>query len=259
MTTNPIGSVKEQAKRWASGRSAKADEPQRETRNVRDLKILGRLSRSTFAQTKDGRELKLRGPIMAHELERAGPDAILVTQPVRASDGRPRTDIYLATVVEPGTFAKLSKQKQYKPKERARGPVDGLLELRRPAARQFVRLAPDDQSDKGIIMGALSKRPLSLWTDSRSTPATVRRLIEVVNAAGGNLRRHGGHTLADWTHVGQWRALLIAAWPLVDAHMAGTPLRCQYEHAGEAPPADTLDLAGGPVCNACVGWEPDAA
>lgn len=262
MTTNTLPSVKEQVKRWAGGRTAKdaPDKPQRETFAARDLMILGHVGRSTFARTKDGRELRLRGPVMAYQLERAPADAILVSQPVRAADGRVRTDTYLATVQESGTYARLAARKTYRgPKARPAAPIDGLAELRTPDKRRLVQLVPeDDGSPEAIIKGALSKRPGQLWTDSRNAPATVGRLIEVANADGANLRRHNGYTLADWTNVRRWRALLVAAWPLVDAYMAGKPLRCAYEHEGTAPLADTFDLVGTPTCNACVGWEPDA-
>ena len=259
MPTSSIPSVKEQARNWTGGRAKAPAPPQRETLDARNLNILGNLARSTFATTSDGRELRLRGPAMPHAIEEAPPDAVLVYQQVRTSDGRTRTDTYVGNVVPSGEYAKLGRRKVYTgPKERRPGPLDGLAELRKPADRKFVRLGPDDGSPMGIVMGALSKRPMLLWTDSSSTPMTVRRLIEVANAEGARLRNYNGHTLADWTHVRRWRPLLIAAWPLVDAYLAGTPLLCAYEHA-DAPVADTLDPAGIPVCNACVGWEPDAA
>ena len=259
MTTIP--GVREQVRRWTGGGSAKdAEAPQRETIDVGKLKILGIVGRSTFATAPDGRELRLKGPAMPHAIDEAAADVILVRRTTRAADGRPRVDVFLATVVEAGTFDKLQRRKVYRgPKQRRPGPLDGLAELRRPADRKPVRLAPDDDSPQGIIMGALSKRPLLLMTDSSPTPMTVRRLIEVANAVGANLRHLDGFSLADWTHAGRWRPLLVAAWPLVDAHLAGMPLRCAYEHKGEVPLADTLDPAGVPVCNACVGWEPDAA
>ena len=261
MTTTIIPTVKEQARRFSSARSKKAtDEPGRETLDSRDLSILGRVGRSVFARTKDGRELKVRGPARPDQLDQAPANAVLVRQLARAADGRPRTDVYIGTMVEPGTFEKLQRKKTYRPKERRPGPLDGLAELRKPDDRRYVQLVPDDDgSPKAIIMGALSKRPGQLWTDSRPMPMTVRRLIEVANADGANLRHLDGFSLADWTHAGRWRPLLVAAWPLVDAHLAGMPLRCAYEHENEAPLADTLDPAGVPVCNACVGWEPDAA
>ena len=259
MTTTTLPSVREQVRGWTDRRSD-TETPQRETLDARNLKILGSVARSTFVTTPEGRELRLRGPAMPHAIEEAPADAILVRQPVRSADGRQRLDIFIASVVEPGTFAKLSRQKRYRgPKERRPGPLDGLAEMRRPANRKLVQLAADDDSPMGIIKGALSKRPMSLWTDSRNAPATVRKLIEVANAAGANLRHLDGYSLADWTHAGHWRALLIAAWPLVDAHLAGMPLRCACEHEAEAPLADTLDPVGTPTCNACVGWEPDAA
>ena len=256
-----IPTVKEQARRWASGRTDKAtDKPGRETIDTRNLKVLGRIGRSSFATTQDKRELKVKGPARPEQIEQAAADAVLVRQPVRSDDGRTRTDTYIGTVVEPGTFEKLQRRKVYRgPKERRPGPVDGLAELRTPAARQIVTLdTNDDGSPEADIMGALSKRPLLMMTDSRATPMTVRRLIEVANAEGANVRRHHGHALADWTHAGRWRPLLVALWPLIEPTLAGAPPPCSYEHA-DAPVADTLDPAGVPVCNACVGWEPDAA
>ena len=261
MTTTTLPSVREQVRGWTDRRSEKgAATPQRETLDARKLKILGSVARSTFATTPDARELRLRGPVRPHRIEEADASVILVTTQVRGADGNVRTDAFLGSVVEPGTFARLAKRKTYSgPKERRPGPLDGLAELRRPADRKPVHLGPDDGSPQGIIMGALSKRPMLLWTDSRSTPMTVRRLIEVANAEGANLRYHNGHALADWNKVNRSRPLLIALWPLVEPTLAGTPLPCAYEHDKKAPPADTLDPAGVPVCNACVGWEPDAA
>ena len=252
-----LPSVKEQIERF--GRSAKATEsPGRETIDARDLKVLGTVGRSSFA-THGDREFKLKGPARPEQIEQAPADAILVHQPVRAADGRTRVDVFLATVEPSGTFERLQRRKTYRPKERRPGPLDGLAELRTPADRVPVQLGRSVANvDHDIILGGLSKQPMMLWTDSRNAPATVRRLIELVNGEGGNLRRHNGHTLADWTHVRRHRALLVAAWPLVDAHLAGTPLRCAYEHA-DAPVADTLDPAGNPLCNACAGWTPDAA
>jgi hypothetical protein len=63
--TATIPNVKQQLKNWSSGRSAKdAEAPQRETLDARKLTILGHVGRSQFATAPDGRELKLRGPIM---------------------------------------------------------------------------------------------------------------------------------------------------------------------------------------------------
>lgn len=260
MTSTTLPSVREQVTRWTSGRSKKAtDEAGRETLDARNLEILGRVGRSTFA-THGGRELKVRGPVAEARIESAPADAVLVRQPVRAADGRTGIDTYIATVVDAGTFEKVQRQKAYRPKERRPSPLDGLAELRKPAARQVVTLdSSDDGSPEAVVMGALSRRPLLLMTDSRNAPATVRRLIEVANAAGANLRHHNGRTLCDWSTLRRWNALLVASWPLVHAHMAGKPLQCAYEHEGDAPPAATLDPVGVPVCNACVGWEPNAA
>ena len=252
MTAFP--SVRDQAKRWTTDRSGKdADAPRRETFAARQVRVLGRLGRSTFATLPDHRELKLRGPLMPHELERLPDDAILVTRPSRDSQGRVRTDVFAGRPVEAGTFERLQRQKSYTPRKRQPGPLDGLAELRKPADRVTLPLGSDDDSPMGIIRGAMSRKPMLLMTDSEPVPMTVRRLVEVVNAAGGNLRRHGDRTLADWTHVRRWRPLLIAAWPLVDAHLAGKPLACAYEHEGTAQVADTLDPAGVPVCNRHVG------
>lgn len=256
MTTRTIGSVKEQlAAHWATGKPAKdAEAPKRETLDARKLTILGNVGRSAYATAPDGRELRLRGPVQPYALERAPDDAVLVTKLVRAADGRPRTDVFIGRVVEGGTYDRLAARKRYVPKSLPAGPIDGLAELRRPADRVQVRLGADADTPMDIIKGALSKRPMLLMTDSRSVPVTVRRLIEVANAAGANLRHYHGYTLADWTNVRRWGPLLIAAWPLVDAHLAGTPLHCAYEHKTTAPVADTLDPAGVPVCNDHVGW-----
>jgi hypothetical protein len=255
-----IPTVKEQVRQMIAGRTAKdADGPQRATLDARKLTILGSVGSSTFAVGPDGRELRLKGPAQPHQLDRAPSDAIIITKLVRAADGRPRTDIFVGRMVESGTFERLARRKRYVPKERPAGPIDGLAELRKPADRLPVRLGTDDDSPLGIVRGAMSKRPTFLMTDSSAVPMTVRRLIEVANAAGANLRHYRGHTLADWTHIRRWRALLVAAWPLVDAHLAGTPLGCSYEHEGTPPPADTLDPAGVPLCNQHVGEGPRAA
>ena len=260
MTSNTLPSVREQITRWAGGQSKKdTDEPGRETIDSRNLTILGRVGRTSFVRTKDGREVKVKGPARPDQIEQAPADAILLRQPTRSDDGRTRTDIYIGTMVEPGTFEKVHRQKTYHgPRERPPGPLDGLAELRKPADRRPVRFGKEADTPEDIIMGALSKRPMLLWTDSRSTPMTVRRLIEVANTEGANLRYHNGHSLADWNKVHRWRPLLIALWPLVEPTLAGTAPPCAYEHA-DAPVADTIDPAGVPVCNACIGWEPDAA
>ena len=129
--------------------------------------------------------------------------------------------------------------------------------VREQARRWTSRRAKDtDEPPRGretLDRRDLSKRPLLILTNGRDVPATVRRLIEVANGAGANLRHHNGHTLVDWNKVRRWSAFLIAAWPLVDAHMAGKPLQCAYEHKGAPPLADTLDPVGNPTCNACVG------
>ena len=245
--------VKEQVASWSGRRNKDNAEPERETIWASKLRVLGSVGRRQFATLPDGRELKLHGPAMPHELEQAPSDAILVTKLAKAQDGRPRTDTFVGTVVPAGTHEQLSKRKAYRPKKRRAGPVDGLAELRQPASRMPVPLGPDDDTPMDIIRGAMSNRPALLITDGADCPLTVRGLIEVVNQGGANLRHHNGHALADWSAVRRWRALLIAAWPLVSAYLAGTPLGCAYEHKGTVPPADTRDPAGVPVCNGHVG------
>ena len=259
--TTAIGTVKDQVASWGGRRAPKdADRPQRETFGHRALKVVASVGRSQFVTLPDGREVKLRGPVMPHELERAPDDWIIVTRPARTDDGRAITELFIGPVVEGGTGKKLGRRKQYRPKERRPGPIDGLAELRKPAARLPVQLGKDADGPMDIIRGAMSKRPMLLVTDGADMPLTIAGLIEVVNAAGANLRHYNGHTLADWSAVGRWRALLVAAWPLVDAHLAGTPLGCAYEHEGAAPLADTLTPDGKtPVCNQHVGLGPRAA
>jgi hypothetical protein len=247
-----IPAVKEQVQRWTTARQSKAVEgPQHEQFAYGDLKPLGRIGRSTFACTPDGRELRIRGGSV-ESLDEAPSDAVVIRQPRRLSDGRIIGETFIGRVVEPGTFERLRRQKTYRPKPPRIGPLDGLAEHRKPADRVTVPLADDDDSPQGIIRGALSKRPQLLFTDGAAVPLTVRRLVEVVNESGGNLRHHNGHTLADWTQIKRWRSLLIAAWPLVEAYMAGAPLPCAYEHK-DAPVADTLDPGGTPVCNPHCG------
>jgi hypothetical protein len=244
-----------------AGRAAKeADEPQRETLSGRDVTVLGRLRRSVFARTKDGREIRLRGPVQTSEQVPA--NGILVRQQVRTSDGRPRTDTYVGNVVVAGTFERLQRQKTYRPKERARRPIDGLYDVRYGAAREVVRLGrgdPDGGSYRDIARDALSRRPGVLFTDGIAPTLTVAATIDDLNRKGANLRRPADRTLADWSALSPyWSNLLVRMYYLIDAAMAGSPASCSYEH--EAPTlADTLDPAGVPVCNGHIGLGPQAA
>jgi hypothetical protein len=153
---------------------------------ARDRKILGRLDRSTFATAPDGRELRLKGPVMPYAVEQ-GPEAILVSKPVRAPDGRAQVDTYLATVQVPGTYARLAARKTYTPKDRPATPIDRDHELRRGLPRQAVQLINDDDSPEGTIRGALSRRPHLLVTDGRPPITSIAAVIAGLERAGVTL------------------------------------------------------------------------
>jgi len=52
---------------------------------------------------------------MPHTLEQMPDDAIVVRQSVRAADSRVRIDKYVATVEEPGTFARMAEAQDIHP------------------------------------------------------------------------------------------------------------------------------------------------
>jgi hypothetical protein len=260
--TTTIPGVREQVRQWTGGRSAKDadDKPQLETIAARDLKIIGRVGKSSFA-THGGRELRLKGPVMPYAVEQAGSEAIVVRQPVRSADGRTRTETYLATVVGAGTFERLHRQKVYRgPKERRLGPVDGLLEARAGAPREVVRFGSiDGDDDRDVVRDIMRGRPQVLFTDGKPPLAGVVDALNLFQSKGANLRHLNGRTLVDWNQLTPyWRDRLVAMYPLLDAAMAGTPLACGYEHK-QAALADTLDPVGVPVCNGHVGLGPLAA
>ena len=252
--TSTIGSVKDQLASWGNRRAAKdADEPQRETLDVRDLTVLGTLGRSSFARTKDGRELKLKGPAMPHTLEQMPDDAIIVRQSVRAADSRVRIDKYVATVEEPGTFARLAKRKSYTPRQRPPSPIDRDHELREGLPRQPVLLGKDGDSDGDIIKGAMSRVPSLVLTDGRPPLRSVADEITFLQRSGVTLAlsADGAYLLATSPKglSALVRGMLGIRAPLYVAHLKGEPVRCAWPHPqGGAPEAVTIAVGNSPVC-----------
>lgn len=260
------GNVREQLKQWSNGRSATKpdDRPQRETLDARDLTVLGRLGRSSFARTKDGRELKVRGPVAHYRIEEAAADAILVRQLVRAPDGRSRVDSYLATAEEVGTYARLAARKTFTPKERPATPIDRDHELRRGEPRYPIQLVPDAKDDKvttDIIMGRLSSRPSVIFTDGTPKPANVAHEIAMLQAAGITLALSEDRAYLLVTSAkglpGESERMLNLRAPLYRAYLSGEPIRCAWPHPkkDERPAAVTIAVGGSPVCGAHLSGE----
>jgi hypothetical protein len=242
-------------------RSAKAaDEPKRETLSGRDLTVLGRLRRSTFVRTKDGRELRLKGPALPHDLERAPNDAVLITRPARTDAGRPYSELFVGRVVEAGSYEKLARRKNYVPRERPPGPVDGLAEARAGAPREIVRFgSAAGDGDRDVVRDIMRSRPQMLFTDGLPPIPGVVEALKLFQKKRANLRYHNGRTLVDWNQLTPyWRDRLVALYPLIDAAMAGKPLACGYEHE-TATLAASLDPVGVPVCDDCIRLGPRAA
>lgn len=251
MTTEAtIPNVQDQLKQWVTSRAS--DEPQREIIADRDLTILGTVGRSTFA-THGDRELRLRGPVMSYELERAPADAVLVTKPGRDSQARPRTDVYIGRVVERGTYARTAAQATYARKVRPPSPVDRDAELRRSVPRTPITFGADDDSPSGIIKGTLSKQPGLLITDGRARFATIADEIAWLNSAGVALALSpdGAHLLvASQALTPERQTMLSVRASLYRAYLAGEPIRCAWPHEGEAPEAVTIAVGNAPVCDA---------
>ena len=254
--TSTIPGVREQVRTWTGGRTAKAaDGPQRETLDARKLTILGSVGRATFATAPNGRELRLKGPAMPHAIEEAGPDAILVHKLVRSADGRQRTDTYLASEVEPGTFEKLRHRKTYTPRVRPPSPVDRDHELRAGLPRQPVKLGKDADTPQDIIKGAMSRVPSLMITDGRPPLRNVADEIADLERSGVALALSddGAHLLATSPKglSPVTRAMLDLRAALYGGHLKGEPVRCVWPHPkGETPDAVTYAVGGSPTCAA---------
>ena len=264
--TSTIGSVKDQLATWGNRRAAKnADEPQRETLDSRDLTVLGTLGRSSFARTKDGRELKLKGPAMPHTLEHMPNDVIVVRQPVRAADSRVRIDTYLAVVQEPGTYSRLAKRKSYTPRQRPPSPIDRDHELRNGSPRQWLALGKDGDTPEDVIRGAMSHMPSLMITDGLPALRSVADEVAMIQRAGVTLAlsADGAHLLAASPKglSALVRGMLGIRAPLYVAHLKGEPVRCAWPHArGGVPEAVTIAVGNSPVCaNHLAGTPSDAA
>ena len=251
--TSTIPNVKEQLKNW-SGRGPKkdAETPQRETFAERDVEVLGNISRSSFVRTKDGREFKLRGPILAYELERA-PDAILVTRLVRDGQGRTRTEAFAGSEVTPGSFAKLTKRKSYTPRKWRPGAIDRDADLRGEEPRQWVALGKDGGSELDIIRGAMTTtKPDVLVTDGRDAPRSVADELAYFKKSGITLALSddGAYLLVTTTKAltGVARGMLDNRSALYRAHLKGERVCCAWPHKGETPEAITIAVGNAPVC-----------
>lgn len=266
MTTRTLGSVKDQLATWGNRRPANdADEPQRETLDSRDLTILGTLGRRSFARTKDGRELKLKGPAAPHALEQIPADAILVRKPVRSDDGRQRVDVYLASAQESGTFEKLAKRKSYTPRQRSASPIDRDHELREGSPRQPVLLGADDDTPEGTVRSVLSRSPGLVITDGRAPLRSVADEIAFIHRSGVTLALSddGAHLLVTSPKglSPLVRGMLGIRAPLYRAKLAGEPLLCAWPHPkSAAPEAVTVAVGNAPCCaDHLAGIPSDAA
>ena len=249
--TSTIPGIREQVARW-SGRSAKEALPKRETLNARDLTILGVVGRSTYA-THGGRELRLKGPAMPHAIEQAPANATFVEKLVRAADGRTMTDIYLASEVEAGTFARMAARKRYVPRERLPGAIDRDDELRGGELRQWVTLGKDADTPEDVVRGALSSKPGALVTDGRPRLRNVADEIAMIQRAGVTLALSddGSYLLATSSKAltATVRAMLDNRDELYRAYLSGSPLRCAWPHPeGNPPDAVTVAVGNAPCC-----------
>ena len=252
--TPTIPGVRDQLKSWSGRRSTKdAAPPQRETLDVRNLKILGSVARSTFATTPDGRELRLKGPAMPHAIEEAAADAVLVRQPVRAADGRQQLATFIGSQVQAGTFAALKKRKSYTPREWRPGAIDRDDELRREEPRQWVALGKDGGGPLDVIRGAMTTtKPDVLVTDGRPPLRSVADELAFLKRSGIALAlsADGAYLLVTTTKAlgAVQRAMLDNRSSLYFGHLKAEPVRCAWPHKGETPEAITVAVGNAPVC-----------
>lgn len=237
-----------------------------------DIQRLGAFRGSTYGQTKDGRELRIGAVLAPWRLgdpPRKGDlritREVLHDRPGTLVGGGRRPPlletVYLeASVVEPGTFARLEASAKASAERKAAA-------ARKAATPHFIDAAeylPQLDREPGTIVTLGlgdqvadllgRKSPRLLATPSRGPVRGLAAIRAWIEGHGVELSTADGHLAVKATKLTPAVSEVLDRFaPLLAADVAGKPLVCALPGHRSPVPAWTLAVRDTPACRACVG------